>query len=448
MIRFHPTGPVASVAALVIPPPIVINISAMRRPTRRYNLLSLLRESRRQHVGWDRAWRKAEPRQSYDVVIVGGGGHGLATAYYLARLHNIARVAVLEKGWIGGGNTARNTAIIRSNYLRPESMALYGLSHSLFEHLSAELDFNVMYSPRGLLELAFSRQDMDRLSRTADANRHYGIKTWMVPPSEVHGLVPLLDAGPGKRYPLFGALWQPHGGIARHDAVAWAYARAASQLGVDIIEDCEVDAVSIDEGRVSGVHTSQGFIGTGTIVVAAAADSTALVAPLGVALPIKPVTLQAFVSEPLKPVLDVVVLGGAVGGYISQSDKGELVIGGDADDLPGFSRRGGLPAIEDPAASMIELFPRLSRVRMMRHWGGVVDITPDRSPILGPAGPDGLYLNCGWGTGGFKAIPGSGFALAGMIAGAGGGRVAEPFDLSRFAQGRLIDEDAAAGVAH
>jgi sarcosine oxidase subunit beta len=420
----------------------------MRRPTRRYSFLSLLREARRQHTGWEPAWPKAEPKPAYDVVIIGGGGHGLATAYYLAKLHGIKNVAVLEKGWLGGGNTARNTAIIRSNYLRPQSMALYGLSHSLFEHLSSELEFNVFYSPRGLVELAYSRQQMDALSRTADANRHFGIKTWMIPPDEVRSLVPLLDDGPHKRYPLFGGLWQPHGGIARHDAVAWAYARMAARLGVDIIEECEVEEIALDGERVAGVHTSRGWIAAGAVLIAAAADSTTLTASLGINLPIEPVTLQALVSEPLKPVLDVVVLAGAVEGYISQSDKGELVIGGATDRYPGYSRRGALPAIEDAVASILELFPTLSRVRMMRHWGGTVDITPDRSPILGKAGPEGLFLSCGWGTGGFKAIPGSGFSMASMIVSGKAARAAEPFGLERFSEGRLIDESAASAVVH
>jgi sarcosine oxidase subunit beta len=419
-----------------------------RRPTRRYSFTSLLREARRQHSGWEPAWPKAEPKPSYDIVIIGGGGHGLATAYYLAKLHGVKNIAVLEKGWLGGGNTARNTAIIRSNYLRPQSMALYGLSHSLFEHLSSELDFNVLYSPRGLVELAYSRQHMEALSRTADANRHFGIKTWMIPPDEVRALLPLLDDGPHKRYPLFGGLWQPHGAIARHDAVAWGYARMAARLGVDIIENCEVGGIGMIDGRITAVHTSRGSISTGTVLVAAAADSAALVAPLGIELPIEPVTLQAFVSEPLKPVLDVVVLSGAVEGYVSQSDKGELVIGGATDRYPGYSRRGAFNAVEDAVASILELFPALSRVRMMRHWGGTVDITPDRSPIIGKAGPDGLFLNCGWGTGGFKAIPGSGYATASLMTSGKAAHVVEPFGLERFAQGLLIDESAASAVVH
>jgi len=419
-----------------------------RRPTRRYTLTSLLKEARRQHRGWEPAWPKAEPKASYEIVIAGGGGHGLATAYYLAKLHGIRNIAVVEKGWLGGGNAARNTAIIRSDYLRPESMALYRLSHSLFEHLSTELDFNVMYSPRGLVELAYTRQHMELLARTADANTHYGIKSWMIPPDEVRKLLPLLDDGPHKRYPLFGALWQPRGGIARHDAVIWAYARMAAQLGIDIIENCEIERIETIGGRISGVRTSRGTISAGTVLVATAADTPALLASLGINLPIEPVALQAFVSEPLKPALDVVAIAGEVEGYISQSDKGELVIGGATDKAPGYSRRGAFASIEDTAASMLELFPSLSRVRMMRHWAGTVDITPDRSPIIGALGLQGLFVNCGWGTGGFKAIPGSGYGTASLIAGGKAAHVVAPFGLDRFRQGRLIDESAASAVAH
>jgi sarcosine oxidase subunit beta len=258
----------------------------------------------------------------------------------------------------------------------------------------------------------------------------------------------MLDDGPHKRYPLLGALWQPNGAVARHDAIAWGYARMASRLGVDIIENCEAEGIEVEVGRVAGVHTSRGYIKTNTVLVAAAADTPGLVAPLGVHLPIEPVTLQALVTEPLKPILDIVVIAGTIEGYVSQSDKGELVIGGATDLHPGFSRRGAIPAIEDTVASLLELFPSLSRVRMLRHWGGTVDITPDRSPIIGPAGPPGLYLNCGWGTGGFKAIPGSGYATASLLTSGKAAHVVQPFGLERFAEGRLIDESAASAVAH
>jgi sarcosine oxidase subunit beta len=416
----------------------------MPRTTRRYSFLSVLREARRQHSGWGPAWRKAHLKKAYDVVIVGAGGHGLATAYYLAKLHGIHNVAVLEKGWLGGGNTARNTTIVRSNYLHPASMALYGLSHSLFEHLTPELNFNVMFSPRGLVELAFTQRDLNMLARTADANSQFGLKTWMIPPDEARSLVPLLDPSA----PLYGALFQPRGGVARHDAVAWAYARKASELGVDIIENCSVESLVVKGSRVSGLETSQGHVSARTVVVAAAADSAALVAPAGVQLPIEPFTLQALVSEPLKPVLDVVVLAGTELGYVSQSDKGELVIGGATDLYPSYSRRGSFPALQETVASMIHMFPALSRLRMMRHWGGTVDLTPDRSPLIGPAGPDGLFINCGWGTGGFKAIPGSGFVAAASLAAGAPHAIARPFGLDRFATGRLIDESAASAVAH
>jgi len=415
---------------------------------RRYSIFSLLREARRSHSGWTAAWEKATPKPSYDIVIVGGGGHGLATAYYLAKLHGIDNVAVVEKGWIGGGNTARNTGIIRSNYLRPESMELYSLSHSLFEHLSAELNFNTRFSPRGMVHLAHTRQDLENLSRTADANRHFGIKSWMIPPSEVKSLVPLLDVGPHTTFPLLAALWQPRGGIADHNAVAWAYARMAHALGVDIIEDCEVETIDVADGRVTGLTTSRGTIAAGAVLVAAAADSAALLEPLGVTLPLTPVPLQAFVSEPLAPVLDVVVLSDSVPVYVSQADKGELVVGGSTDAYPSYSRRGSFATTEDTASSLLELFPSLSGVRLMRHWAGTVDLTPDRSPLIGPAGPDGIYVNCGWGTGGFKAVPAGGYASASMLAQGKPARIAVPFGLDRFETGRLVDETSATCVRH
>ncbi|MGQ4272478.1 sarcosine oxidase subunit beta family protein [Terrihabitans sp. B22-R8] len=419
----------------------------MRRAVRRYSFFSLLREARRHHSGWSPVWHKADPKPVYDAVIVGGGGHGLATAYYLAKRHGLRNVAVLEKGWLGGGNTARNTAIIRSNYLRPESMALYGLSHSLYENLSRELGFNVMFSPRGLVDLAFTRRDLDILSRTADANAHRGIASWMITEAEARSHVPLLGSGPGS-LPVLGALWQPRGGIANHNAVAWAYARRASALGVDIVENCTVEQVLTEGGRVTGLNTSRGRIATPRILLATAADTPSLAAPLGVDLPIEPAVLQALVSEPMKPVLDVVVLAGQSHAYVSQSDKGEFVIGGATDPAPGIGRRGSPDVIEDTLTSLLEMFPSLSRVRMVRHWAGIVDITPDRSPIIGPAGPEGLFVNCGWGTGGFKAVPGSGYLTAALLADGTPPPVLEPFGLDRFARGRFIEEGAASAVAH
>jgi sarcosine oxidase subunit beta len=409
--------------------------------------LSLIREGRRHHSGWAPAWRKAQLRRSYDVVIVGGGGHGLATAYYLAKRFGVRDVAVIEKGWLGGGNTARNTTIVRSNYLHQPSMALYGLSHGMFEGLTAELNFNTWFSPRGLIELAFSQDELDSLSRTADANAQFGIKSWMIPASEARSILPLLgDPVPEGR--LLGALWQPRGGVANHNAVAWGYARAAARLGVDIIENCDVESVLTVNGRTTGVRTAQGDVAAGAVVLAAAAGSAGLAQSAGVHLPLEATLLSAFVSEPLKPVLDVVVLCGAKRPYLSQANTGELVIGGATDGHPSLSSGGSLRAVEDTAASLLSLFPSFAALRMMRQWAGTVDLTPDRSPILGPAGPDRLYLSCGWGTGGFKAIPAAGLITASTTVHGKPHALVQPFTLDRFTSGRLIDETAASAVAH
>lgn len=415
--------------------------------TRRYSFLSLAREALRGHRGWQPAWRKADLRDRYEIVIVGGGGHGLATAYYLASEFGITDVCVIERNWIGGGNTGRNTTIIRSNYLQPESMALYGLSHKLYEGLTGELDFNVMFSGRGLINLAQTRHELDSLTRIADANRHFGIESWLIPPQEVKRRVPIL-AMENTRYPLLGALYQPKGGVARHDAVAWGYARGASRLGVDIVENCPVERLLVDGEKVVGVATARGNVLANKVAIVSAAATSEIAATAGVRLPLRSQTLQAFVSEPIKPVLDVVVMAGAVHGYVSQSDKGELVIGGGTDAQTDHSRRGAPQRIEESAAAMVELFPTFSRLKMMRQWAGTVDMTSDRSPIIGPAGPDGLWVNCGWGTGGFKAIPGSGYVFAASLADGRPHAIATPFGPERFRDGRVIDEDAAAAVAH
>jgi sarcosine oxidase subunit beta len=407
----------------------------------RYSILSLIRQARRGHAGWAPAWRKAEPRRRYDLVIVGGGAHALAIAYYLARRHGIRDVAVLGAGWLGGGNTARNTAIIRSNYRHAASMALYELSRSLYQDLSRELNFNVLFTPRGVLDLALTPAELAERVRTAEANRARGIDSWIVPPREAAALAPALEPDPGY-CEILGALWQPRGGTADHDAVAWGYARAASARGVDIVENCAVHRLAVEGERVSGVETARGRIDAGCVVLAAAAGTPALAATAGVALPLTPTTLQAFVTEPVKPVLDVVVMATAVNVYVSQARRGEIVVGGRTD--PGAGR-GDPSVLEDTAAALVTLFPSFSRLRMMRAWAGTVDLTEDRSPILGRAGPDGLWLSCGWGTGGFKAVPGAGLALAAAIAGEPSPIVA-PFALERFASGRLIDEHAASGV--
>lgn len=415
---------------------------------RRYSFFSLAREALRHHSGWTPAWRKVEPRPQYDIIIVGGGGHGLATAYYLAAKFGLNNVAVLERTWIGGGNTGRNTTIIRSNYMQPESMAIYAMSHKLYGKLTRELNYNVMFSPRGLIQLAQTRHELEALTRIADANRNFGIESWMIPPNEVKKRVPILDDGPHKRFPLLGALYQPKGGIARHDAVAWGYARAACAQGVHIIENCHVTRLIEVKGRVCGVETNRGPIHAGAVAVVAAAATGEITRSVGVALPIRPQTLQAFVSEPVKPLLDPVVMAGTVHGYISQSDKGELVIGAGVDAPLAHSRRGSPTIIEEAVASMVELFPCLSRLKLMRQWAGTVDMTADRSPIIGQAGPDGLHINCGWGTGGFKAIPGSGYVFAASLALGRPHPYAAPFSLDRFRDGRVIDEGAAAAVAH
>ena len=413
----------------------------------RYSVFALARHALGQHQGWERAWRSPEPKPSYDTIIVGGGGHGLATAYYLARNHGIANVAVLEKGCIGIGNTGRNTTIIRSNYLQDASAKIYHLAHELYETLSQELNFNVMFSPRGVLTLCQTEHDLRGMSRIEHANRVHGIQSRMVGIEEIRKLCPILDVRPAARYPVLGALWQERGGVARHDAVAWGYARAADGLGVDIIQNCEVTGITIEGGRVRAVETSRGRIDCDKLGLVVAGHSTRLAEMAGFRLPIESVTLQAFVSEPVKPCLDVVVMASTVHGYISQSDKGEMVLAGGADGFVNFARRGSFHHIEETVSALIEMFPMLSRLRLMRQWGGAVDMTADRSPIIGRSPVDGVFLNCGWGTGGFKAIPGSGHCFAATLASGRPNDVAAPFGLERFREGRVIDESVAAGVA-
>ncbi len=414
---------------------------------RRYSVFALAREAIRGHTGWETAWAKPEPKDHYEVVIVGAGGHGLATAYYLAKEHGIRNVAVLEKGWLGGGNTGRNTTIIRSNYLQPASMAIYEKARSLYETLSQELNFNVMFSPRGVLMLGQTHHEMRAWARTYHANRLAGIESELVSRERIAELVPILNLD-GPRYPVLGGLWQPRGGTARHDAVAWGYARAASALGVDIIENCEVTGIDRDADGVTGVRTSRGEIRCRKLCLVVAGSSGILADLAGFRLPIESVALQALVSEPIKPLLDCVVMANTVHGYISQSDKGEMVIGGGADGFNNYTQRGSFHHIEETLRSLIEMMPVLSRLKMLRQWGGIVDMTGDRSPIIGPAPVPGIFLNCGWGTGGFKAIPGSGWATAEMLARGAPGDLAGPFGLDRFIEGRMIDESVAAAVAH
>ena len=414
----------------------------------KYSIFSLLRHALARNENWRPAWRSPELRKQYDVVIVGGGGHGLATAYYLAKLHGAQSVAVLEKGWIGGGNTGRNTTIVRSNYLWTEAARLYEKSLKLWENLSAELNYNVMFSQRGVYNLAHSLQDLREIERRVTANRLNGIDAEVVTRAEIKAAIPILNTSRNARYPILGASLQRRGGVARHDAVAWGFARAADSLGVDIIQNCEVTCLDVMDGRIAAVETNRGRILAGKVGVVVAGHASVLAAMAGIRLPVESHPLQAYVSEPLKPVLDTVVMSGTVHGYISQSDKGELVIGAGMDSYNGYGQRGSFQTIEHAMQAIVELFPVFSRVRMLRQWGGIVDITPDACPIVGKMPVDGLYFNCGWGTGGFKATPGSGWAFAHTIAHDAPHALNEPFSLERFTTGALIDEHGAAAVAH
>ena len=415
---------------------------------KRYSIFSLARNAANYHKDWGPAWRSPEPKSEYDVVIIGAGGHGLATAYYLAKNHKVTNVAVLEKGWLGGGNTGRNTTIIRSNYLQDSSMAIYELSRSLYEGLSQELNYNVMFSPRGLLMLCQTEHEFRAMKRTSHANRLAGIKAKMIDRKEVKRLCPIINDSDDCRYPILGAYYQPRGGTARHDAIAWGYARGADAMGVDVIQNCEVTAIDRKGGTVTGVRTTRGVIKAKKVAVVTAGATSQVMEMAGVRMPIESVALQALVSEPIKPCMDVVVMANTVHGYMSQSDKGELVIGGGADPYNNYSQRGSLPALEHTVSALVETFPIISRLRMLRMWGGIVDMTGDRSPIISMTDVDGLFVNCGWGTGGFKAIPGSGWVFADTIANSRPHDVAGPFSLDRFMEGRLIDESVAAAVAH
>ena len=411
-----------------------------------YSFLSLLSGALSRHRRWSPAWRSPKPRKAYDVVIVGAGGHGLATAYYLAKKHGVRNVAVLDKGWLGGGNTGRNTQVTRSNYFWPESAAFYEHSLKLYEGLSHELNFNVMLSQRGILTLAHSHHELENLRRWANAIQVNGIDSELMTREEIKKLEPLINLE--ARFPVHGGFIQRRGGISRHDAVAWGYARGANALGVDIIQQCEVTGFRQQGERVVGVDTAHGTISAGSVVLSVAGHSTVLAGKLGLRLPINSMALQAMVSEPIKPCLNTVVVSPTVHMYVSQSDRGELVFGGAADVYTSYAQRGGLPALHQNVAALLELLPAFRQLRMMRQWAGIVDITPDTTPLMGPTPIEGLYINCGWGTGGYKAIPAGGDTMAHTVATGKAHPLIAKFGLDRFVSGALIDEGAAAGVAH
>ena len=413
---------------------------------KRFSVFAIAREAMRQHSGWSRTWANPQPKKSYEVIIIGAGGHGLATAYYLGKNFGITNVAVIEKGWLGGGNTGRNTTIIRSNYLQDPSAAIYEKSRSLYENLSQKLNYNVMFSPRGCMMLAQTQHEMRGYQRTAHANSLQGVKTEFIGPERIKKLCPIMNVD-GPRYPVLGALWQSRAGSARHDAVAWGYARACSEMGMHILQKTEVIGVTQEAGNVTGVETSRGHIECKKLGMVVAGHASVVAEMAGFHLPIESVPLQALVSEPIKPCMDVVVMANTVHGYMSQSDKGEMVIGGGTDGYNAYTQRGSFHHLEETVRALIETFPMISRLKMLRHWGGIVDVTGDRSPILSKTPLGQTFINCGWGTGGFKAIPGSGWAFAELMA-KGESPLTAEFGLDRFSAGRFVDESVAAGVAH
>jgi sarcosine oxidase subunit beta len=393
-------------------------------------------------------WRNPEPKTSYDVIIVGAGGHGLATAYYLARNHGITNVAVLEKGWLAGGNMARNTTIIRSNYLLDESAAIYEHALKLWETLADDLDYDILFSQRGVLNLAHTLQDVRDSVRRVNANKLNGVDGEWLTPEEVAKICPILTTSPDTRYPVLGGTWQPRAGIAKHDHVAWAFARQADAYGIDLIQHCEVTGFLRDGDRVVGVETSRGPIRAGRVGLAAAGHSSVLANTVGLRLPVQSHPLQALVSELLEPIHPTVVMSNHVHVYVSQAHKGELVMGAGIDSYNSYGQRGSVHVIEDQMAAALELFPIFAGAHLIRTWGGIVDVTPDASPIIGATPLENLFVNCGWGTGGFKATPGVGWVFAHTIATGEPHPLNEPFGLERFTTGALIDEHGAAAVAH
>ena len=420
----------------------------MHKKPKKYSVFTLIKNAFSYHENWQPAWRSPNPKKEYDAIIVGGGGHGLTTAYYLAKNHGLTNIAVIEKGWIGGGNTGRNTTIIRSNYLLDQSAALYEHALKLWEGMSQELNYNVMFSQRGVMNVAHTLHDVRELKRRWHANRLNDIDCEWLNTSKVKEFCPIINTSPHIRYPVLGATLQRRAGTARHDAVAWGYARGADAMGVDIIQNCEVTNINISNGQVTGIETTKGKINSKKIGIVAAGHSSVIANMVGIRLPLESRPLQALVSEPVKPIIDTVVMSNTIHAYVSQSDKGELVIGAGTDGYTSYSQRGGFNIVEDTISAVVELFPLFSRMKMLRHWGGIVDICPDASPIVSKTHINGLYFNCGWGTGGFKATPGSGWVFAHTIANDEPHIINAPFTINRFSSGELVDEHGAAAVAH
>ena len=406
----------------------------------KYSVFSLVKNAFTNHQDWEVAWKDPEPKKKYDVIIIGGGGHGLATAYYLAKEHGITNVAILEKGWIGGGNVGRNTTILRSNYMFDSNAHFYEFGMKLWETLSQELNYNVMYSPRGIINLAHSDAQMNAYARRGNSMRLNGIDAILLGRDEIKQMIPFADFSETCRFPIHGGLMQPRGGTARHDAVAWGYARQADSMGVDIIQNCEVTGFDVNNGKIEGVQTSRGSIKTKKVGLCVAGSTTLLADMLNMRLPIEAHVLQACVSEPVKPLLHQVVTFGAGHFYCSQSDKGEMVMGGDLDGYNSYAQRGNMPMIQHVLTGGLAVFPNFSRLKMLRTWGGIMDMSMDGSPIIDKTHIDGVYLNCGWCYGGFKATPSSGWVFAHTIAQDKVHELNSDFNLERFHTGKIIDE--------
>lgn len=413
-----------------------------------YSAWNLFKHACLGHKGWSQQWRSPEPKSQYDVVIIGDGGQGLATAYYLAKKYGVTNVAVLEAGWLGGGNTGRNTQVVRSNYFYPQSAEFFDHSLKLYETLGKELNYNIMFSQRGVLNLAHSRPEMEQMQRWCNAIQLQGIDSKMVTPEQIAQSVSGINMSASARYPILGGFTQPRGGIIRHDAVAWGYARQADSLGVDIIQNCRVTGIKREGNRVVGVETTRGPIAAQCVASTVAGHSSVIGEMLDLRLPVRSMALQAMVSEPMKPFLDTMFISPVVHAYISQSDRGELVMGGSLDLYNSYAQRGNIPTTQTVLAAVKELLPCMSRVKLMRQWAGIVDVSPDSSPIIGKTSIDGFYISTGWGTGGFKGIPAGGDTLAYTIANNQQHPLIEAFTLDRFKTGALVDESGAAGIAH